>query len=165
MICVPFPLLGWHCTQQLLTPRVPALPSASVGEATCSPYLSHLTSSLETSLSAASSLSVCERVGSCKSGKHQERQRSCCAHVFDHPPEVPVIMGVLLTLPQSAACLPKPGEPSVPFFMLFFRSTSSRKEQRCFPKEWTAFCHLFQTWFRGNPVLLFVFVVPLESEQ
>lgn len=36
MICVPFPLIWWHCTRQLLTPRAPALPSASVREATCS---------------------------------------------------------------------------------------------------------------------------------
>lgn len=65
-------------------------------------------------------------------------------------------MGALLALSQSAPCLPEPREPSVPFFSVFFRSTSLRKEQRCFPKGWTAFCHLFQTWFRGNLALLFL---------
>lgn len=164
MICVPFPLIWWHCTRQLLTPRAPALPSASVREATCS--LIWVIQQYSGSIPVSSQQLICVwKGGELQKWEVPRKATQLFSHVFDRPPEVPVIMGALFTLPQSVTCLPKPREPSVSFFLVFFRSTSLKKEQRCFPKEWTAFCHLFQTWFRGNPVLLFAFVVPLESEQ
>lgn len=60
MACASFCLIWWHCMQWFTPPLDPILPSAGVGEGClfpCCRYLAHL---LETYLSAASSLCVCE---------------------------------------------------------------------------------------------------------
>ena len=45
--------------------------------------------------------------------------------------------------------------------LLSFRLTFSRREQRCFPKAWTAFYPPWQTWFKGKAALHFGSCGPL----
>lgn len=153
----PIPYDRWHCVQWLVTTALDqVLHSASMGEGYLFPYFSHLARSFETHLSAANSLCVCKimckRVENCKSEKYKGTAAvlTMClisAKSISHN-------GVAVnTVPTTCYLSPKAKVAFSVHCFLFFRLTSLRKEQRCFPKEWTAFCHLFQTWFKGNTLL------------
>lgn len=71
---IPFDMVALHTVTR--KPLDQILHSASMGGGYLFPYFCHLASSLETYLSAANGICVCERVESCKSEKYKERQYS-----------------------------------------------------------------------------------------